>query len=109
MELPLHNYNDNLLYAIASYIGTPLKIDQHTALASRGKYARDCVQVDLDKSLMPSIGWRRSEIKTEYEGIHVICMNYGFAGHHLASCPINQLSCKRVHLWQQGTHPGCTR
>ncbi|CAN0858270.1 hypothetical protein LINGRAHAP2_LOCUS7166 [Linum grandiflorum] len=78
-ELPLHLYNDNSLYVITRCIGTPIKIDQQTALASRGKYARVCVQVDLDKPLIPAIGWKSSEIKIEYEGIPVICMNCGLA------------------------------
>ncbi|CAN0870547.1 hypothetical protein LINGRAHAP2_LOCUS9562 [Linum grandiflorum] len=41
-ELPLHHYNDNSLYAIASCIGVPLKLDHQTALVSRGKYALVC-------------------------------------------------------------------
>ncbi|CAN0898999.1 hypothetical protein LINGRAHAP2_LOCUS20026 [Linum grandiflorum] len=50
-----------------------------------------CVQVDLDKPLIPVIGWRCSEIKIEYEGIPVIGMSCGLAGHHLAACPTSPL------------------
>ncbi|CAN0893420.1 hypothetical protein LINGRAHAP2_LOCUS18143 [Linum grandiflorum] len=87
MELPLHHYNGNSLYMITSCIGTPLKLDQQMALVSRGNYTRVCVHIDLDKPLLPAIGWKRSEIKVEYEGIPLIFMHCGMAGQHISSCP----------------------
>ncbi|CAN0876755.1 hypothetical protein LINGRAHAP2_LOCUS11481 [Linum grandiflorum] len=87
-ELPLHHYNDNSLYAIASCIGNPLKLDHQTSLVSRGKYARVCIEIDTDQPLIPSIGWKRFDIKVEYESIPLICMHCGKVGHSISSCPV---------------------
>lgn len=50
-ELPIEYYQDRVLYAIAKCIGKPLKVDLNTAMAARGRFARVCVEVDLNKPL----------------------------------------------------------
>ncbi|KAI7983905.1 hypothetical protein LOK49_LG15G00480 [Camellia lanceoleosa] len=52
-ELPIEYYQDKVLFAIAKSLGKPLKIDWTTAMATRGKFARICIEMDLSKPLKP--------------------------------------------------------
>lgn len=45
-------YNEDVLYALASSIDTTVKIDINTRLATRGRFARVCVEIDLTKPLV---------------------------------------------------------
>lgn len=38
-------YDENALRAIGSITGVPVKIDYNIALATRGKFARICVEI----------------------------------------------------------------
>lgn len=51
--LPIELYNDIFLRRIGMSIGNYLKTDRLTSIHSRGKFARICVEVDLDKPLVP--------------------------------------------------------
>lgn len=44
-------YDDSALRAIVRCVGTPVKIDSNTALATRANFARVCIQIDLAKPL----------------------------------------------------------
>jgi hypothetical protein len=63
-----------------------LKIDQITSIHSRGKYARICVEIDLDKPLAPHIIIRGFKLPIEYEGLHMICFSCGKYGHKTNLC-----------------------
>nr|POF24678.1 hypothetical protein CFP56_56762 [Quercus suber] len=54
-ELPFEFYNPGVLKEIGSAIGPVLQVDSYTASEARGRYARICVQVDLNKPLIKSI------------------------------------------------------
>jgi hypothetical protein len=80
-KLPLELYNAQFLWRIGSALGNMLKIDQITSIHSRGKYARICVEIDLDKPLAPHIIIRGFKLPIEYEGLHMICFSCGKYGH----------------------------
>ena len=44
-----------MLRQIGESVGKVLRIDSHTALEARGKYARLCIQIDIDKPLVNTI------------------------------------------------------
>ncbi|CAL5359909.1 unnamed protein product [Camellia sinensis] len=52
-KLPIEYYQEKVLFAIAKTIDKPFKIDWNTAMATRGKFARVCVEMDLSKLLKP--------------------------------------------------------
>nr|POE75723.1 hypothetical protein CFP56_49131 [Quercus suber] len=52
--LPIEFYDIGVLKEIGNSIGPVLQIDATTALGTRGRYARICVQVDLAKPLVGS-------------------------------------------------------
>ncbi|KAL7173820.1 hypothetical protein ACSBR2_033142 [Camellia fascicularis] len=51
-QLPIEYYDEKMLFHIAKTIGKPLKIDLNTTTSSRGKYARVCIEMDLNKPLI---------------------------------------------------------
>ena len=54
-ELPIEFYEYNALMKIGKAIGPVLRIDANTANGVRGRFARLCVQANLDKPLPKSI------------------------------------------------------
>lgn len=79
-------YDDNALCAIAFYIGTPVKIDSNMTLATHGKFARVCVEVDLTKPLTGGVMLDGHWQRVEYEGFHVVCYQCGCYRHTTDLC-----------------------
>jgi hypothetical protein len=52
-ELPIELYDAGILRRIGNQLGTLLKIDARTVDSVRGRFARLCVQIDLDQPLTP--------------------------------------------------------
>ena len=50
-ELPIEYYNAEALQLIGKAIGNVLRVDTFTASKTKGRFARMCVQVDVDKPL----------------------------------------------------------
>ncbi|RYR28223.1 hypothetical protein Ahy_B01g052343 [Arachis hypogaea] len=63
-----------------------LKIDKITSIHYRKKFARICVKIDLSKKLISRILVLGSTLNIEYEGLHLICFNYGLYGHQSEQC-----------------------
>ena len=76
-----------MLRQIGESIGKVLRIDSHTALEARGKYARLCIQIDIDKPLVNTILIGRFEQPVSYEGIQNLCFSCGRLGHRVEACP----------------------
>ncbi|KAK7282342.1 hypothetical protein RIF29_11027 [Crotalaria pallida] len=74
------------MWRAGSKIGTMLKIDEHTLIHSRAKFARICVEVDLRKRLVPTIEAMGEVFNFEYEGLHLICFHCGRFGHKKDTC-----------------------
>ncbi|XVF12006.1 hypothetical protein REPUB_Repub08aG0077400 [Reevesia pubescens] len=54
-ELPIEYYDLEILKKIGRHIGPLLRVESHTLTWERGKYARLCVQLNLDKPLPKSV------------------------------------------------------
>ena len=54
-ELPIEYYNVEALQIIGNAIGKVLRVDTFTASETRGRFARICVQVDVEKPLATAI------------------------------------------------------
>lgn len=85
--LPIEFYNLDSLWRvggmIGGMIGRTLKVDMATTIASRGKCARLCVEMDLRKRLLPNfraLGYVlcMRKFRIEYEGQHLLCFNCGW-------------------------------
>ncbi|XP_057426575.1 uncharacterized protein LOC130720007 [Lotus japonicus] len=86
-ELPVELYTETFLWRLGSLLGTMLKIDTHTTVHSRGKFARICVELDLSQQLNPTYTALGEEHRLEYEGLHSICFSCGRYGHRKEFCP----------------------
>ncbi|KAF7824606.1 Zinc finger, CCHC-type [Senna tora] len=86
-ELNMVYYEENVLLAIASAIGSPVKVDSNTIQAIRGRFARVFVEVDLKKPLIGKIWVGGHWIKVEYESLHLLCTCCGTYGHPPKDCP----------------------
>lgn len=53
--LPIEYYNAKALQHIGKVVGNVLRIDTFNATETRGKFARLCIQVDVDKSLITAV------------------------------------------------------
>lgn len=84
--LPLEFMNVDFLEQLGDYLGTSLKVDMTTVHQTRGKFARICVQIDLNKPLKTFLELERAWCKLEYEGLNTICFNCGKFGHTLEGC-----------------------
>ena len=85
--LPFELYETEVLKQIGESIGKVLRIDSHTAMEARGKYARLCIQIDINKPLVNTILIGQFEQAMTYEGIQSLCFSYGRLGHKVEACP----------------------
>ena len=53
--LPIEYYNSEALCHIGKTIGNVLRVDTHTAIEDRGRFARMCVQIDVEKPLITAV------------------------------------------------------
>ncbi|KAL4389891.1 hypothetical protein AHAS_Ahas03G0090400 [Arachis hypogaea] len=85
--LPIEYYNRTILEKIGNIIGRTLKVDSNTAEVSREKFARICVEVDLEKPLTTNYMINGVKYAVEYEGVHLVCFACGRVGHDKGVCP----------------------
>ena len=80
-KLHIEFYALCVLKEIGSAIGSVLRIDSNTAAEARGRYARICVQIDLNKPLVRQILLEGQIQDIQYEGINSLCFSCGQVGH----------------------------
>nr|XP_029152396.1 circumsporozoite protein-like [Arachis hypogaea] len=70
-----------MLNKIGNVIGRTLRIDFHTADKCRDKFARLCVELNLDEPRISQYSINGTRYYVEYEGLHNICFSCGLFGH----------------------------
>jgi hypothetical protein len=86
-ELPIEYYQKDSLMHIGKGLGPVLRVDYNTAAGTRGRFARICVQLDVDKPLARTIRVGKAKLAVVYEGIGQLCFHCGKIGHRLDWCP----------------------
>lgn len=71
--LPVKYYSIHWLQRAGNQIGKSLKVDYTTLLASRGRFARVCVEVDLYHPLKSTYELKNRSWRLQYEGIQIVC------------------------------------
>ncbi|KAL2248140.1 UNVERIFIED_CONTAM: putative mitochondrial protein [Sesamum indicum] len=103
--LPAHLFHKDSLYAIASLVGTPLKLDEPTLFQSRLTAARVCVEVDLANKLIEEIvieiGNEEVVQKVIFENLPKYCMLCKHVGHEAQNCYTKGNAPKPQRFFQQ--------
>jgi hypothetical protein len=104
LGLNLVYYDESFLVVLASTIGIPINMDTNTLKVERGRLAIVCVEVDLTVSVVGKIWVNGHWYKVQYEGLDLICPNYGCYSHLGRNCPIIPIV-PEVATQPQHTHP----
>lgn len=64
----------------------------NTRNVERGRFAKICVEVDLDKPVVGKICTKDHWYNIEYEGLRIICGIYGCYGRLGRACPMENVS-----------------
>lgn len=86
-SLLVEYYDKDILQRIASSLGKLHKVDGRTFRGERGRFARVCIMVDLDKPLVPKVRVGHVWQAVQYEGIGSVYFECGRIGHKKESCP----------------------
>lgn len=78
--LPLEYYTERWLRIAGNHVGKAIKVDIATLLASRGRFGRICVEIDLRKPLMAGYVMRREYYRLQYEGLQDLCFGVADMG-----------------------------
>nr|KYP43663.1 Transposon TX1 uncharacterized [Cajanus cajan] len=76
-------YDESVLLTIASAIGKPIKVDLNTLNMTRGRFARVCVEINLNEPVVGRFFLNGVWYNVEYEGLHLLCSSCGCYGHVL--------------------------
>ncbi|KAI9120919.1 hypothetical protein K1719_007952 [Acacia pycnantha] len=85
-DLPMELCTVESLGMIGNMIGKIIKIDRSTSIYDKGEFARICVEVDLQKPLLPAFTTFGVDKQIVYEGLHLVCFCCGIYGHTQEQC-----------------------
>ena len=87
-ELSVEYYHKDSLFQIGSGLGLVLRVDFNKAAGTWGKFARLCIQIDIDKPLTRTVRVGKTRLAVIYEGVSLLCFHCGKIGHRREWCPI---------------------
>nr|POF23448.1 hypothetical protein CFP56_07358 [Quercus suber] len=85
-KLHIEYYDVEALQIIGNAVGRVLRIDTHTTNELWGRFARLCIQIDVDKLLTMALLIGSKEQPISYEGIQQLCFSCGRIGHRRDCC-----------------------
>ncbi|XP_009785180.1 uncharacterized protein [Nicotiana sylvestris] len=91
-QLPTEFYDAIILKKIGNTIGKLLKIDACTSAALRERYARLCIEMQLEEPVQPCISIGNYKQQIIYEGEHILCKACGRLGHTTQHCSYTKLT-----------------
>lgn len=91
-NLPMEFYDSDVLWQLARRVGKPVRIDAITLAQTRGRFARICVEINMDKALVHTINCGSFFQKVQYESLPLLCFQCGKLGHDRKECSLKELS-----------------
>lgn len=85
-SLGMEYYDESVRLALATAVGKPIKVDIRIVDASRGRFARVCVEIDLDQPVVGRVWFRNMWFNVEYEDLHLLYKRCGLYGHTAKDC-----------------------
>jgi hypothetical protein len=85
-KLLVEYYDKESLLLIGQALRPVLRVDFNTTSGAKGRFARLCIQLDLDKPLVKTVRMGRVRQAVVYEGIGLLCFNCGRIRHKLDRC-----------------------
>lgn len=85
-SLGMEYYEKSVLLALATTVRRPIKVDINTVEANRGRFAKVCVEIQLDQPVVGKVWFRGHWFQVEYEGLHLLCKKCGVFGHIARAC-----------------------
>lgn len=79
-------FEKKFLLRMGNKVVHAVKIDKTMMSVTQGRFARLCVQVDLQKPLIPFIELLENLQNGEYEGLHITCFECGGYNHRKENC-----------------------
>lgn len=76
-------YTGKCLERAGNKIGCTIKVDITTLLASHGKFAGVCIEINLTRPLKAGYKLKRELHEIQYEGLHELCFHFDRYGHRL--------------------------
>lgn len=92
-NLPMKYYDANILWLMAKKVGRPIRIDAITLAQSRGRFARICVELDMERPLVHTINCGSFKQTVQYESLPVLYFQCGKIGHDRKEC----LMTEKIH------------
>ncbi|KAJ1378330.1 Zinc finger, CCHC-type [Sesbania bispinosa] len=96
--LPIEYYDKRVLWRIGNVLGKTVKVDANTLSekgningdfsTERAKFARICIEVDLNRILISKFDLEGRIFPVEYEDLHLVCFQCGRYGHRKDACPL---------------------
>ncbi|KAI9080475.1 hypothetical protein K1719_037589 [Acacia pycnantha] len=87
-DLPAPLFDKKFLLNLGNAIGKAIRLDIHTAQRARGKFARMCVELDLNKPLIPEFNVEGKVLSVVYESLGMLCTKCGWVGHQKEGCAV---------------------
>ncbi|KAL8477934.1 hypothetical protein ACS0TY_030005 [Phlomoides rotata] len=90
MDLSMEYWQPSILEAMATTLGTLIKIDDCIVHRRMGYYARLLVEIDMKNELIEKLLYKRSGVcsfaNIVYERLPEFCRGCGIVGHSVAAC-----------------------
>ncbi|KAI9128212.1 hypothetical protein K1719_001205 [Acacia pycnantha] len=85
-DLPAPLFDKKFLLNLGNSIGKAIRLDVHTTQRTRRRFARMCVELNLNKPLVPEFSVEGQKLGVVYESLGKICNNCGRVGHLKKGC-----------------------
>ncbi|KAI9107225.1 hypothetical protein K1719_021834 [Acacia pycnantha] len=85
-DLPVPLFDKKFLLNLGNSNGKAIRLDIHTTQRMQGRFARVCVELDLNKPLVPQFSVEGQTLSVVYESLGKICNNCGRVGHIKEGC-----------------------